>query len=298
MYDICTIGHITNDKVVTPNSVKYMYGGTAFYFSKALQYFDTNCMLVTAVGPSEKNIIEKLQSEGLSITALNSRHTVFFENIYPLNQDSREQNVLKTADPFNIETMPGIDASIYHLGPLLADDIPVDLVKMLASKGIVSLDVQGYLRTVRNNKVIFGDWQQKKEALPYVSILKANDFEMELLTGTGNIKDSAMILAAYGIKEVIITLGSKGSVIYSGNEFYNIPAFEPTSVVDATGCGDTYMAGYLYQKIKGASIDVAGTFGAAMATLKIQASGPFSGTTDQVNALLVAAAETVSKQLS
>jgi sugar/nucleoside kinase (ribokinase family) len=295
MYDICTIGHITNDKVVTHNAVKYMQGGTAYYFSKALQFFDINCMLVTAVGPSEINIIHSLQSEGLLITTTDSRHTVYFENIYQQNQDFRVQNVLETADPFTVAAMPNIDAKIYHLGPLLMDDIPVDLLKMFASKGMVSLDVQGYLRTVRNNKVIFGDWKQKTQALPYVSILKANDFEMELLTGTSNVKDSALILAAYGIKEVIITLGSKGSIIYSDNVFYTIPAFEPTSVVDATGCGDTYMAGYLYQKTKGASIDVAGTFGAAMATLKIQSSGPFSGTIDHVNTLLLAAAETAAK---
>jgi sugar/nucleoside kinase (ribokinase family) len=295
MYDICTIGHITNDKVVTHNAVKYMHGGTAYYFSKALQFFDINCMLVTAVGPSEINIIHSLQSEGLLTTTTDSRHTVYFENIYQQNQDFRVQNVLETADPFTVAAMPNIDAKIYHLGPLLMDDIPVDLLKMFASKGMVSLDVQGYLRTVRNNKVIFGDWKQKTQALPYVSILKANDFEMELLTGTSNVKDSALILAAYGIKEVIITLGSKGSIIYSDNVFYTIPAFEPTSVVDATGCGDTYMAGYLYQKTKGASIDVAGTFGAAMATLKIQSSGPFSGTIDHVNTLLIAAAETAAK---
>ena len=49
MYDICSIGHITNDKVVTSKTVKYMPGGTAFYFSKALQNLDVNCLLLTAV---------------------------------------------------------------------------------------------------------------------------------------------------------------------------------------------------------------------------------------------------------
>ncbi len=52
----------------------------------------------------------------------------------------------------------------------------------------------------------------------------------------------------------------------------------PPPVIDATGCGDTYMAGFLYQRIKGASLQEAGEFAAAMATLKIQSSGPFTGT--------------------
>ena len=40
----------------------------------------------------------------------------------------------------------------------------------------------------------------------------------------------------------------------------------------ATGCGDTYMAGYLYQRLKGAGIQDAGEFAAAMATLKLGSS--------------------------
>jgi sugar/nucleoside kinase (ribokinase family) len=56
--------------------------------------------------------------------------------------------------------------------------------------------------------------------------------------------------------------------------------------VDATGCGDTYMAGYLYQRVRGAAIREAGEFAAAMATLKIEASGPFTGTRAEVLALL------------
>lgn len=42
------------------------------------------------------------------------------------------------------------------------------------------------------------------------------------------------------------------------------------------------MTGYLYQRAKGASIEEAGRFAAAMSTLKIEASGPFSGTKEAV----------------
>ena len=84
---------------------------------------------------------------------------------------------------------------------------------------------------------------------------------------------------------MIITLGSKGSVVYSEGVFYTIPAFRPLKVTDATGCGDTYMAGYLYRRLKGASIQQAGEFGAAMATLKLETSGPFTGTKEQVYAV-------------
>jgi sugar/nucleoside kinase (ribokinase family) len=64
-------------------------------------------------------------------------------------------------------------------------------------------------------------------------------------------------------------------MIYSEGKFHNIPAYVPKQVIDATGCGDTYMAGYLFKREQGCSIDESGRFAAAMATLKIQSFGPF-----------------------
>jgi sugar/nucleoside kinase (ribokinase family) len=46
------------------------------------------------------------------------------------------------------------------------------------------------------------------------------------------------------------------------------------------------MAGYLYQRSKGAPVQDAGEFAAAMATLKIEGSGPFTGTKEDVLDLL------------
>ena len=69
-----------------------------------------------------------------------------------------------------------------------------------------------------------------------------------------------------------------GSLIYDGETFHRIPAYVPKEVVNATGAGDTYMTGYLYQRAKGANIEQAGCFAAAMTTLKIEGMGPFNGT--------------------
>lgn len=286
MYDICTIGHITLDKVVTAQSVKYMPGGTSFYFSKALRQFDVRYMLVTALAEKEAHIVAGLREENIEVFSQNSPYTVYFENIYSANQDHREQNVLHKAAPFTVSQMPAIEAKYFHLGPLLSDDITVDLIKMLAAKGKVSLDIQGYLRYVKDQKVFYTDWEAKKEALPYIHVLKANEFEMEVVAGTSDVIEGAKYLANLGVKEVIITLGSKGSLIYKDNHFYQIPAYKPVDVVDATGCGDTYMAGYLSQRVKGAGVQEAGEFGAAMATLKIQSSGPFSGDAEMVQEVL------------
>jgi sugar/nucleoside kinase (ribokinase family) len=286
MYDICCIGHITRDKIVTPQTEVYMAGGTAFYFSHAVCTMDAKYLLVTALGESDMRSVTDLRSIGIEVTAFPSAHTVFFENKYAGNMDHRTQRVLQVADPFTLEQLQPVQARIYHLGPLLAHDMSVELIRLLATKGKVSLDAQGFLRKVENQKVVPIDWTEKLEALPYISMLKANEHEMEVLTGETDPRTAARILADWGVEEVIITLGSKGSVLYHNNTFYDIPAYIPTTISDATGCGDTYMAGYLSQRIKGASLQDAGEFAAAMASLKMESPGAFKGQVKDIERVL------------
>lgn len=286
MFDICCIGHITSDKVVNSRSVNYMPGGTALYFSHALAKMDARYLLVTAVADAEMRYVDGLRQASIEVKAYPSAHTVFFENIYAEDQDQRTQNVLAKSDPFTAEQLADMEAKIFHLGPLLADDFSLDVIKSLAGRGRISLDVQGYLREVRGQKVYPTGWPDKVEALQYIDIIKADVGELQALTGNADVKEGAKILAGWGPSEVVITNGSQGSIIYSDGSFYDIPAYPPAEIVDATGCGDTYIAGYIYQRVKGASVEQAGHFAAAISGLKTAVPGPFQGTEDEVMAFM------------
>lgn len=286
IYDICCIGHITLDRVVTPTEEKHMAGGTSFYFSKAIRHMDVKYGLVTAVGNDGLSFVDDLRTQGTQVTVFPSTHTVYFENIYADQLDHRTQRVLQQADAFTVEQLENIDAHIFHLGPLLAGDIPVELIQTLAGKAKVSLDIQGYLRVVSEQQVCAADWAAKKEVLAYVHFVKADETELEVLTGCDDLYEGAKLLAEWGVKEIVITKASLGSVIYVDGVFYEIPAFIPETEVDATGCGDTYMAGYLYSRVKGRGIQESGEFGAGMAGLKISASGPFNGTEEDILAFI------------
>lgn len=282
-HDLCCVGHITLDKVVTPKKTVHMPGGTAFYFSHAIRHFDDiDYSLVTSLAESEMSVVDDLRSKNVDVHVIPSQHSVYFENIYEENQNNRTQRVLAKADPFSVDSFENLDAKIFLLGALLADDFSLELVEYLSRKGLIAVDSQGYLREVREQNVYPIDWKDKLETLKYVHILKVNDLEMEVLTGMKDIKQASRQLYDWGVKEVLVTLGSLGSVIYDGKEFYKIPAYKPSEVVDATGCGDTYVTGYLYKRAKGVGIEEAGKFAAAMATIKIENSGPFNGTKEDV----------------
>jgi len=287
MEKICCIGHITRDKIVTPKSTVYMAGGVAFYFSYAINNLPklVDYTLVTKLADEDLTSAEEMKEKGVKVTVFPSKQTVFFENIYGENSDDRKQRVVAKSDQFCIEEMEGIDAKIFHLGTLLSDDFSLDYVKELSKRGRISIDAQGFLREVRGEKVFPVDWQEKREWLKYIDIVKVNEMEMAVLTGEEDPRKAAQILASWGPSEVLVTLGSLGSLILHNGEFIEVPPYKTDNVVDATGCGDTYMAGYLYCRAQDKSPRESGCFAAAMCTLKLAHNGPFSGSIDDIKAI-------------
>ena len=288
MKDICCIGHVTKDKIVTPRQTVYMAGGTSFYFAYGMNSLPKNVSfeLVTKVGDDQKAEVERMREAGIDVRCFDSRHTVYFENKYGENSNNRTQRVLAKADPFTVEEVSGLEARVFHLGSLLADDFSTDVVRCLAQKGRVSIDVQGYLREVRGENVYAIPWQDKEEILAYTDILKLNEHEMEVIADSKDPRVVAQKMAAMGVREVVITFGNYGSLIYTDKEFYEIPAYEPRQLVDATGCGDTFSTGYLYMRAQGAGILEAGKFAAAMCTLKLEHSGPFNRSIEDIEEIL------------
>lgn len=106
--------------------------------------------------------------------------------------------MLAKADPFTAESLEGVEAGVFHLGSLLADDFGLDVIRALKARGVVSVDSQGYLREVRGEKVFAVDWPDKREALKMIDVLKVNEYEMEVLTGQKEAHDAALQLAEWG----------------------------------------------------------------------------------------------------
>lgn len=288
MYDICSIGHITRDKIITPQRTVYMAGGTSFYMSYGISQLPERVkyQLVTKVGEGQKPEVEKISQRGIDTICYPSKHTVYFENKYGANSDNRTQRVLAKADAFTIEEMKPLEARIFHLGSLLNDDFSPEVVEFLSGKGLVSIDVQGYLREVRDEEVHAISWKDKEKILRHTDMLKLNEYEMKVITDSDNPRTVAEKLNKMGVREVIITLGSYGAIIFADRKFYEIPAYKPHEIIDATGCGDTFSTGYLYCRTQGMGYEESGKFAAAMCTLKLEHSGPFDRSIEDIEKVI------------
>jgi len=97
-----------------------------------------------------------------------------------------------------------------------------------------------------------------------------NDYEGQLLRDrTGKTLDE---LAKF-VKALVITLGSRGSVIYAGGERIEIPCARAADVVDPTGCGDAFRAGLLYGLAAGLDWPLTGRLASLLGAFKIASRG-------------------------
>jgi ribokinase len=107
-------------------------------------------------------------------------------------------------------------------------------------------------------------------------VLMPNSFELEQLTGESDYCKGADFMIGRGIKIVAVKLGSAGCYVTDGRERLRIEPFK-VKVVDTTGAGDAFCAGFLYGLIKNKSLSECGRLGNFVASRCIMEMGARAG---------------------
>lgn len=123
-----------------------------------------------------------------------------------------------------------------------------------------------------------------KEALPYVDFITPNEDEAKYFTGKTEPSEMADVFLSYGIKNVIIKLGSKGCYFKNAAEEFSLPAL-PIKAVDATGAGDNFVAGLTCELLRGAGVREAVRFGNACGAICTTAVGASTALKDREQVL-------------
>lgn len=108
--------------------------------------------------------------------------------------------------------------------------------------------------------------------LPLVDYFMPNDGQLRAITGAADVDGGIKAVLDAGAGAVAVTMGADGSRIVAGGTDASIPAL-PVPVVDTTGCGDAYSAGFIIGLCRGWDPLAAGWLGTAAAALCAQGLG-------------------------
>jgi sugar/nucleoside kinase (ribokinase family) len=105
-----------------------------------------------------------------------------------------------------------------------------------------------------------------------VDLVFANEAELHSLYQTSDF-DTALTQMRNDVKLAVVTRSEKGCVVASYDGVIAVPAFSVDRIVDTTGAGDLFAAGFLFGLVRGAELENAGRLGALAAAEVIQHIG-------------------------
>jgi sugar/nucleoside kinase (ribokinase family) len=120
--------------------------------------------------------------------------------------------------------------------------------------------------------------------LPHVDYVLPNEEQALAMAGVTDVEEAAKRLLAAGPKGVLITLGAAGSLVVTEAGATRLPAVE-VEVVDTTGCGDAYCAGFITGLLQGEDVLTAARWGTATAAAVATGLGSDAGLVDLPTAL-------------
>ena len=110
------------------------------------------------------------------------------------------------------------------------------------------------------------------DSLSMIDYITPNEDEAKFFTGEDEPEKMAAAFLAKGVKNVVLKLGGKGCLLMNSEETIFMPAHR-INVVDATGAGDNFMAGFVSELIRGSDVRDALAFANACGAICTTAVG-------------------------
>ena len=219
-------------------------GGAPFHCARALRLLGTRATIVARCGgedvPAFRDGFARL---GVQVTLVPGSVTTTFALHY--EGDRREMRVERIGDVWSEADLGAVPRSGWvHAAPLLRGDFSTDALAELARGRRLSLDGQGLTRE-RAVGPLRLEPHPDPDVLRHVTVLKLAEEEAEALVG-GLDPDA---LAALGPPEVVVTFGSRGSLVVAGGRAEHVHARYVDA--DPTGSGDAFSISYLAARASG-----------------------------------------------
>ena len=257
--------HILNVAFLVPD-LRREFGGCAGNIAYSLKLLGAEPLIMATVGEDYAPYAQRLEKLGIS-----QRHIRRIAESY-------------TAQAFITTDLDDNQITAFHPGAMNHSHANSVSEAQGAKLGIIAPDGrEGMLQHAREFHeggvpFVFDPGQglpmfDGKELLEFVRMAEyvtVNDYEAQLLQErTGKTIEALAKL----VSALVVTLGSRGSVVYSGGTPIEIPCVKAPEIVDPTGCGDAFRAGLLYGIAAGMDWETTGRLASLLGSIKIGSRG-------------------------
>jgi len=284
MPDLVTIGHVLMDvrifvdefpkpdEEVKTDKLSLGGGGSAANVAVGASRLGVKSGFIGAIGFDMfgRVLLEELEHEGVDITHVKV-DTTTSSGLTMIAVNKKGQVIMfgytGTSDklfPSDLSKDYISSAEHIHITGLSFDTAVAAANMASEAKVIVSFDPGRLMSRLGLKKVL--------PILKYVDQILLNHEEAKELTGETKLDDAAESLLKTGPEIVIIKRGADGVFAMTHDSKFSVPAY-PVKVVDTTGAGDAFSAGFITAQLEGKGLEDSVEFANATANLKITKVG-------------------------
>lgn len=246
------------------------FGGNAGNIAYTLSLLKAETEIFSSVGKEDfQSYQDHLTKHGIgtkSLKRISSEHTASAFGITDKNNNQLwafyPGALKKNIDLSLHELSFGQDYTYLVLGPQVADSIGK------LTKEAITLQVPFFYTP--GQEITYLTAEQLTTGITGADVVLVNDYELAMITKKTGWERSEIVK---NTKVFIVTLGSLGSEIETRDGVIKIGVVKPTTLVDPTGAGDSYTAGFLVGYTKKMSLMQCGQLGALAATYTIEQHG-------------------------
>ncbi len=269
------IGPACEDLIIIGDKESSKVGGASFFQTFVYEeYYDDYLAIMNA---SNVDLIDEFPDKS-KVKLILKDETHHFINEYPDkdNLDMRKQSTNFADIPILADEIKNIldeceiddgDIDAFVLTPLNSNDFPIETLKFLKTFDVpIFISLQGFLRFKdENNSMILKLSDDLKYVFDISDTIFMDEGEFDIIK-----------CEKFEGSTLVITNGSKGSRIIDSNDItIKINAVKCNNIVDATGCGDTYMAAYISARLKNKTFKNSADFASMIASQKLENFGPY-----------------------
>jgi sugar/nucleoside kinase (ribokinase family) len=231
---IALLGNLSRD-LVPGGGAKA--GGGPFHGARALQRIRVPARIVARCAASDRlALLPSLVRLGTPVRYVPGEQTAAFSFTY--DGDRRTMTIEGLGDTWLPADLPDVRGRWVHVAPLARNEWPAETLAALARRHRVSYDGQGLVRRAEVGPLQL-DADYDPEILRHIWVLKLAEEEAEVVGDP----------TALGVREVLVTHGSRGSTIYCGGTKEYVPARAIPR--DPTGAGDAFVTAYIVARNAG-----------------------------------------------
>lgn len=262
------------DSKITLEELKEDIGGSAHNVAANLATLGTRTYILGSVGKGDygEEALKNLRVQGVNTKYVTLKEgstgisLVFLVDGEKTVLTSRGANEFLGEKDLNPEIFRDIDTMI--LTSLVSPDNMLMMKKaiMEAKNRDIAIIMNPSMSMITHRP------EELKYAMRNSKVIIMNGKESQMITGKSDVESAVKELQNYGAEIVIATQDVKGSLVAEGGAIFHVPSYK-VKVVDTTGGGDSYTAGFVHAKFKGYSTEEAVKFATAVAALNIITPG-------------------------